>query len=108
MTETNKPYKILEEIEVEDNFAVLEITEGNYKGFRYHYEKVKVDEIDDQAVLRFSYNEVCDGNKTTFSEEKEFELEQLLGDILVDIITIYSEEQAIASRAFDTEESNDE
>lgn len=102
----NKIYTFLVHEEVEDDFAVIEISEGKFKGFKYHYEKVKIDEIDDTAVLRFNYNVLNDPGAFLENEETRIELEQQIGDILVNIIEEFAEKQEVASRTSDTEKSD--
>ena len=67
---------------------------------------IKIDEIDDTAVLRFNYNVLNDPGKFLENEETRIELEQQIGDILVTIIEEFAEKQEVASRTSDTENSD--
>ena len=70
-----KRYKLIET----NNHLIVEIADGKYKGTKYKYGVVSLDE--DSLQIKFSYEVV---NNKEFENEKEFESE--ISSILADII----------------------
>lgn len=87
-------YQILEVPDQEEGgTAKVMISEGKFDGFVYRYGAIKFleDEDDDQATLQFDYDLESAPEDYIVEQENEDaekdEFEQLVGDILVDIIT---------------------
>ena len=75
-----------------DQLAPVKILDGKYKGMIYSYGMVQVIPKfesfanvmdDDELVLKFEYNVL---DESEIKDDKSEELEELLGDILMDII----------------------
>lgn len=70
-----------------NELAVIEILEGKYKGIQYTYGTVKP--LDDDAVLKFSYD-LVEGEV----EDKD-DFHNILGDILVNIVMRDDEDRTV-------------
>lgn len=70
-----------------NELAVIEILEGKYKGIQYTYGTVKP--LDDNAVLKFSYD-LVEGEV----EDKD-DFHNILGDILVNIVMRDDEDRTV-------------
>ena len=70
-----------------NELAVIEILEGKYRGIQYTYGTVKP--LDDDAVLKFSYD-LVEGEV----EDKD-DFHNILGDILVNIVMRDDEDRTV-------------
>ena len=70
-----------------DQLAPVKILDGKYKGMLYSYGMVQIvpkfDSDDDELTLKFEYNVM---KESDVEDDKSDELENLLGDVLMDII----------------------
>lgn len=86
----NNKFRVLWDEHEDEEFARIELTEGEWKDTVYHYVQVQINE--DSAVsgkLTFSYDidELPDGVEILEGDVKRFE--QHIGDILISIIEEY-------------------
>lgn len=65
----------------EGGFIPIRITEGLFKGVKFHYTKVSVEEKDEDAYLSFEYTIIENYSKINY---KKFET--CIGDILVELL----------------------
>lgn len=77
---TTKIYKICDS--TENGICPIEITNGKFKGIKYAYGRVAVEELKDTAKLSFEYD-IFEGDITESTTE---EFKKLTGDILLDIL----------------------
>ena len=96
-------YKFLDDAPVKE-FVDIQITDGDFTGVTFNFETVNIKEVDDTAILKYTYN-----TETKFEDNDTRKLfEETLGDILVDIIDKYSEDQEIENRAFNSKDTDRE
>jgi len=104
-----KKYEVLWDEYKGEELARIRLTHDKFNGIIYNYNTVSViEEGDDDggAVLKFDYDIVSspeDINVESLTEEDHKEFEQLIGDILVGIITEAMESE---DRTNNTGESN--
>lgn len=101
-------YEVLYDEYKEEKLARIRLTDDKWNGIIYHYDTVKILQDDDgtgNAILQFEYDVVeapYDFNEEKIEPRDKEEFENLLGDILVEIIT----EASYENRADDTDESD--
>ena len=83
-------FTVLEEVNPA-GFHILQFTDGEFEGIKFHYSEVAVEEEDDSAKLHFEYT-VTDG---AISEAQKSDFEQTLGDILLHMLEEQIAEQKV-------------
>ncbi len=90
-------YEVLFDEFTDENLVRIKLTEGKFSGIIYHYNTIKfLEEDGDDSVLQFEYDVVStpeglDVDALTPEDKEEFE--NIVGDILVEIISKSVEEQ---------------
>jgi hypothetical protein len=72
----------------------VELLLDKYKGVVYYYEGAKVEELDGMAKLKFDYGIVKSGDFLENELMNDTEFHTLIGDILVDLITIGNRDES--------------
>lgn len=92
MFEENVDYRFVA-FDNSDNTGV-ELLLDKYKGVVYYYEGAKVEELEGTAKLKFNYGIVKTGNYKESELINDTEFHTLIGDILVDLITIGNKDES--------------
>ncbi len=82
----------------------VELLLDKYKGVVYYYEGAKIEELNGMAKLKFDYGIVKSGNYEETELMNDTEFHTLIGDILVELITVGNMNES--SRNNYTEESD--
>lgn len=98
-------YEVLYDDYKKEDLARVLLTEEKWNGIIYHYQTVKfLEEEKDEAIMQFEYDIVeapSEFNVDKLTPEDQQEFENMLGDILVEIITEALESE---NRTNDTEQ----
>jgi len=84
----NKFYEATEELH--NNFVVIRITQGPFKGIEYTYEKIGVEESEDKKSARLIFNPIIVKNTSNVILDDDFY--KLCGDVVIDLLDKWIEE----------------
>lgn len=76
-----KDFVLLPDPEDSQSFAIG-LMDGDYVGIRYRYDKLKIDEFDDEAILNYSYTILENPDGVKPGEDFERHIGQVLHTLL--------------------------
>lgn len=86
----NENFKITDYDHNVANTAIMELIGGIHDGVKFYFGAIRVEEVNDEAMLHFEYNTVGDYEKN-LNEQGKAEFDKMMGDVVLSIITDHIE-----------------
>ncbi|NBV28476.1 hypothetical protein EBS02_05595, partial [bacterium] len=81
----NEDFKITDYDHNVANTAIMELIGGIHDGVKFYFGAIRVEEVNDEAMLHFEYNTVGD-YETTLNEQDKAAFDKMMGDVVLSIL----------------------